>query len=165
VALVLYIGVAFVVALFYNESRPSHTDMLTRLDTNQEVYLVVYRVLLVVVSHYTADLSTFQWLTLCLHVLICIHLIKNYQHFLPYYNSFISKTYGACCLGYGWLVANSILIKALESDKIRYEGQIIVILVGFIMMWPTADYIRSKRINEILLLKQQDKLKDDLELD
>lgn len=78
VALFLYIGVTFVIALFYNESRPSHTDTLTRLDTNQEVYLVVYRIILVVVSHYTAEYSTFQWLTLTLHVLICVHLVKNY---------------------------------------------------------------------------------------
>jgi hypothetical protein len=154
VALVLFIFVTSVIALFYNESRPSHTDMLTRLDTNQEVYLVVYRIILVVVSHYTADYSTFQWLTLALHVIICTHLVKNYQHFLPYYNDFVSKTYGAGCLGYAWLVGNAILIKALESDKVRYEGQIIVILVGFIMMWPTASYLKNKRVEEILLLKQ-----------
>jgi hypothetical protein len=66
----------------------------------------------------------------------------------------VSKTYGACCLGYAWLVGNAILIKALESDKVRYEGQIIVILVGFIMMWPTASYLKNKRVEEILLLKQ-----------
>ena len=84
---------------------------------------------------------------------------------MPYYNEFISKTYGACCLGYAWLVANAILIKALESEKVRYEGQIIVIVLGFIMMWPTASYLRTRRVNDILLLKQQDKIKDDLELD
>lgn len=59
ISLILQIGITVVVALLYNESRSSHTDALTRLDANQEVYLVVYRVLLVVVSHYTSNYSTF----------------------------------------------------------------------------------------------------------
>ena len=84
---------------------------------------------------------------------------------MPYYNGFICKTFGAGCLGYAWLVANAVLIKALESDSIMYQGQIIVIVIGFVLMWPTASYFRNKRVEEILMLKQQDKLKDDLELD
>jgi hypothetical protein len=48
---------------------------------------------------------------------------------------------------------------------VAYEGQIIIIVVGFLVVYPTAKYIRNQRVHEILLNKQQDKLKDDLELD
>jgi hypothetical protein len=56
-------------------------------------------------------------------------------------------------------------MKALQSDKVKYEGQIIVLVLGFLFVYPTAQYIRNRRVQEILLNKQQDKLKDDLELD
>ncbi len=56
-------------------------------------------------------------------------------------------------------------MKALQSDKVKYEGQIIVLILGFLFVYPTAKYIRNRRVQEILLNKQQDKLKDDLELD
>lgn len=32
-------------------------------------------------------------------------------------------------------------------------------------MWPTAKYMRGRRVKEIMILKQQEKLRDDLELD
>jgi len=78
VGLVLFLSITVLISLLNNESRPSNTDSLTRLDTNQEVYLTVYRIILVVVSHYTADYQTYQWLTLILHAIISIHLQKNY---------------------------------------------------------------------------------------
>ena len=78
VGLVLFLSVSVLISLLHNESRPSSTDALTRLDTNQEVYLTVYRIILVVVSHYTADYQTYQWLTLILHAIISIHLQNNY---------------------------------------------------------------------------------------
>lgn len=74
IGLVLFLSITILISLLHNESRPSSTDVLTRLDTNQEVYLTVYRIILVVVSHYTADYQTYQWLTLILHAIISIHL-------------------------------------------------------------------------------------------
>lgn len=32
-------------------------------------------------------------------------------------------------------------------------------------MWPTAKYMRNRRVREITIFKQQEKIKDDLELD
>lgn len=107
-----------------------------------------------VVSHFTADYSSFQWVTLALHAFICFHLVRSYNHYLPYYNKEVSTIYGAFCLAYVWLVANTVLIKALEGDTIQYKGQIIVICFGFILMWPTAKYIRRRRLFEIMILKQ-----------
>lgn len=115
------------ISLLYNESRPGNTDALSRLDTNQELYLTFYRLILVVVSHYTADYDTFQWLALALHAAICLHLTKNYEMNIPYYNKRVSVVYGGACIAYIWIIVNCILVKALESKKIGYEGQIIVI--------------------------------------
>lgn len=165
IGLVLSVTLAVIIALLFNESRPSHTDSLTRLDTNQELYLALYRIILVVVSHFTCDYPSFHWLTLALHGFMCFNLVRSYNHFLPYYHVPVSITYGALCFAYLWLVVNSVVIKALAGDSIQYQGQIIVICIGFILMWPTARYARQRRVVEITVLKQQEKLKDDLELD
>lgn len=77
--IILTLIVTVFVSLFYNESRPTHTDALRRLDANNELYLSFYRILLVVVSHYTADYPSFQWLVLALHVVIASHLVKLYS--------------------------------------------------------------------------------------
>ena len=164
VGLFLFFTLSILISLLSHESRSSHTNALTRLETNQEVYLTVYRVVLVVASHYTADQGTYQWLTLTLHALISLHLYKNYQVNINYYDRTVSTTYGAGCLGYVWLVGNSIIIKAFEG-VLAYQGQVIIIIVGLIGMQPVARYIRSRRVREIMMNKQQDKLKDDLELD
>lgn len=112
--LLLFFIISIAISLLFNEARPYHTDALTRLDTNLEVYLTVYRIILTVVSHYTTK-NNYHWIVLALHFLVCCHLINNYQKYLPYYISVVSSVYGACCLGYMWVILNSVLIKALEQ--------------------------------------------------
>ena len=124
------------ISLLFNESRPNHTDAFSRLDTNLEVYLTLYRVKLMAFSHHTADYPSYQWLSLAVNTFTCIHLLRSYNHFLPYYQKYVSITYGACCLAFVWLVANVVLLKALTN--FTYQGQIIVICIGFVLMWPTA---------------------------
>ena len=96
------------------------------------------------VSHYTNE-SKYHWLILVLHLLVSFHLLKNYYTYLPYYVSVVSTTYGACCLGYVWVTVNVMLIKALES--VEYRGQIIVIVIGFLFLYPTSHYLRKDRIH------------------
>jgi len=52
--LVLFFVISIIISLLFTESRPYHTDALTRLDTNSEMYLTIYRIILTVVSHYTS---------------------------------------------------------------------------------------------------------------
>ena len=79
IGLILNITLAVIIALLFNESRPSHTDSLTRLDTNQELYLAILRIVLVVVSHFTAEFPSFHWLTLALHGFVCFNLVRAYN--------------------------------------------------------------------------------------
>jgi hypothetical protein len=111
----------------------------------------VQRILLVIISHFTADYQSFHWLTLALHGVICFLLLRSYNHYLPYYHITISITYGSLCLAYVWLVANAIVIKALNGGSIQYTGQIIVIIIGFFLMWPTIQYLRHRRVREIVI--------------
>ena len=50
-------------------------------------------------------------------------------------------------------------------DGIGYNGQIIVILVGFIFLYPCSYYLRKGSVQKILLLKSIEKIKNDLELE
>jgi hypothetical protein len=92
------------------------------MDANLELYLTIYRLILVVISHYTADYDTFQWLAITIHAAISLHLFRNYETNIPYYNKTVSIIYGGACIAYIWIVANAILCKALQNRKIGYEG-------------------------------------------
>lgn len=82
--IILFTIISFIVSLLFTESRPYHTDALTRLDTNFEVYLTIYRIILTVVSHYTST-QNYHWLVLALHFLMSAHFIKDYLKYLPFY--------------------------------------------------------------------------------
>ncbi len=117
--LALFLCTIFAIAFFYNESRPFHTDSLSRLDINFEIYLVVYRILLTAVSHF-AQSERYRWPYLALHFAISLHLLKIYHKYVPYYNKTISTLVGACCIAYLWVIANVVLIQA--ADTIDYRG-------------------------------------------
>lgn len=113
-------------------------------------------------SHYTAT-EDFHWLVLAMHFFMSVHFIKDYLKYLPYYYSEISVLFGVCCFGYLWITANAVLTKALE--KVDYMGEMIVIMIGSLFLYPLAHYFRENRIYRILMLKSVDKIKNDLELD
>lgn len=59
-----------------------------------------------------------------------------YLKFLPYYNKMTSVLFGSGWLAYLWICINVLLTKALES--INYEGSIIVIIIGLILIYPAT---------------------------
>jgi hypothetical protein len=116
--LLLFISVTFLISLLYTEARPYHIDALSRLDINQEIYITIYRIILVAVSHYTST-QNYHWLVLALHLAMSAHFIKDYLKYLPYYYGPISVLFGGCCIGYLWVTLNAILVKALEGMEYR----------------------------------------------
>lgn len=52
VCLMCYIVLFLLIASFYNESRPYHTDAFARLDTNFETYITLYRILVTIIGHF-----------------------------------------------------------------------------------------------------------------
>mmetsp|Transcript_2160 Transcript_2160/g.2077 ORF Transcript_2160/g.2077 Transcript_2160/m.2077 type:complete len:135 (+) Transcript_2160:342-746(+) len=52
ICLIIYIFIFLLISFFYNESRPYHTDAFSRLDTNFETYLMLYRVAVLIIRHF-----------------------------------------------------------------------------------------------------------------
>jgi hypothetical protein len=52
ISLIVYIMIFVLIAFFYNESRPYHTDAFARLDTNFETYTTLYRIIIIVIGHF-----------------------------------------------------------------------------------------------------------------
>lgn len=50
ISLFAYFVVFHMIAFFYNESRPYHTDAFARLDTNFETYLTLYKILITIIG-------------------------------------------------------------------------------------------------------------------
>jgi len=47
-----YFLIFLLISFFYNESRPYHTDAFTRLDTNLETQLTLYKILITIIGHF-----------------------------------------------------------------------------------------------------------------
>ena len=52
VCLISVVTIALLISFFYNESRPYHTDAFSRLDSNFETYITLYRILITVMGHF-----------------------------------------------------------------------------------------------------------------
>jgi hypothetical protein len=114
ISVIGYVIVFILIAFFYNESRPYHTDAFARLDTNFETYLTLYKILITVVGHFLYA-SSLHWLIIAVHIIGSFSFCKMYLKYLPYYNSFTSIFFGSGFLIYFWISLNVLLTKALES--------------------------------------------------
>jgi hypothetical protein len=135
VCLLIYFGIFFLIAFFYNESRPYHTDAFARLDTNFETFTSLYRVIVIILGHFLTS-AKLQWLIIAIHICGSINFCKMYLKYLPYYNSKTSVLFGSGWFIYFWISINVLLTKALET--VNYEGQSIVIIIGLFLIYPAT---------------------------
>ena len=111
---VLYFNLFLMISFFYNESRPYHTDAFTRLDTNLETYLTIYRIVVTIIGHFLHQKSL-HWLLIWIHIIGATNFCKMYLKYLPYYNTRTSILFGSGWIAYLWISINIGLTKALES--------------------------------------------------
>ena len=116
VALAGYLAIFVLISFFYNESRPNHTDALRRLDLNLELYLVMFILLIVILTHFLRK-DTWQWVLIVAHLLFSSYFSHIWFKYLPYYNIATSVIFGACWINYFWISANLLLLKALEGTN------------------------------------------------
>ncbi len=114
VALFGFFLVFMLISFFYNESRPYHTDAFTRLDTNFETHITLYKIMITIVTHFLYS-QRLHWLLITIHILGALNFCKMYLQYLPYYNTRTSVLFGAGWFIYLWLSLNVLLLKALET--------------------------------------------------
>jgi hypothetical protein len=114
ICLIGYFMIFLLISFLYNESRPYHTDAFTRLDTNFETYMTLYKILITIVGHFLYS-QNLHWLIITIHILGSINFCKMYLKYLPYYNSRTSVLFGSFWFAYLWISLNVLLTKALDS--------------------------------------------------
>ncbi len=161
-SLLLFAVVAVLAALLYNESRSTSVDSLSRLDTNMELYLLLYRVVLAAVSVYSTS-SALRWILAAVHLLGSFNFVKLYFKYLPFYNAHVSVVYGSCVCAYLWVSFNLMISMVLES--LDYTGQSIVVILGILIIVPLVKNLREKAICKMIFEYKHDKIKEEHELD
>jgi len=159
---ILLVLISILVALLYNESRSTSVDSLTRLDTNLELYLLLYRIGVAIISVYGTT-GVFQWILAAIHLLGSFNFVKLYFKYLPYYNPIMSVVYGTCMCSYLWVSFNLVISLILQS--LDYTGQSIVIILGILILIPLVKNLREKSIVKMIFEYKHDKIKDEHELD
>lgn len=72
-----YFIIFLLVSSFFNESRPYHTDSFSRLDTNMETYLTLYKILITIIGHFLYQ-PQLHWLIITIHILGSLNFCKLY---------------------------------------------------------------------------------------
>ena len=116
VTLAGYFAIFLLISFFYNESRPNHTDALRRLDLNLELYLLMFKLLIVILTHFLRK-ESWQWVLIVAHLVFSSYFSHIWFKYLPYYNIATSVIFGACWINYFWISANLLLLKALEGTN------------------------------------------------
>ena len=159
---ILFLLIAIMIAQMFNESRSNCIDALGRLDTNMELYFLLYRVGIAIISIYGTN-NVFQWILAAIHFIGSLNFVKLYFKYLPYYNHKISIIYGASICSYFWVSFNLVISLILESMNIT--GQSIVIIIGIAIVSLLVKNLRDKEICRILFESRHDKIKEDHDLD
>lgn len=142
--------------MLYNETQPVQEDCLSRLESDFEVRLVLYRSFVSILSTF-CDSEVCNWLLISAFILSSALLCYSFFKQIPYYNSFISIFCGTIFFVYCWISINALLMKLLKVD-----GHLIIIFVGIPIITLLVKNLREKRI-ESLMKTNIDKLKLDID--
>ncbi len=173
IGLVLNIVAAFVVAFYFNESRPYSAtggeDGLARLDTNSEVYFCSYRVIISLLGRWLIE-RDLNWVLLVMHFFYATIFAYKYYRYVPYYNATISGLNGGCIVLHLWLIVNLIIYDFLGGDGTannnrKYTGVAVVIALGMIIIYGSAWSVRKQLIRQKLIEIHHAKITTEEELD
>lgn len=152
VFLVLLVVNNLVIALLYNETQPVQEDCLSRLESNLEVILIIYKSVVATFSNFCSS-EVCSWVLISVYIISSSLLCYQYYKNIPYYNSFISLFFGSLIFNYVWISINALLMKLVEVD-----GHIIIIFIGVPLISVFVKNIRDMRI-DYLMKTNIDKLK------
>ncbi|CDW90925.1 pas pac domain protein [Stylonychia lemnae] len=155
-ALMVYLSINAVIALLYNETQPVKGDALSRLDSNFEVIMLIYRVLIGTLSQFC--LSGFcSWILIAFSFISSLYFQYQYFKFLPYYNNFVSIFFGSMVGIYTWITINGILTQFYDV-----QGHIVIIFIGIPIICALIKRIRETRI-ESLMMSTTEKMQSDID--
>jgi len=168
--LILYIVLTFSVAVFLNNSNPSflssNEDGMTRLDTNNEVYYAIFRIITSLLFKWLID-HEFTWVFLLCHLVYAIVFAYRYCRNIPYYNAFISQLYCACIISHLWISGNIFTVNILGDEKgdSLYKGVAIVTIIGTIVAFIFAKHLRARILEHKIISLHHARINSEEELD
>ena len=151
-----FVTIIIMISCLYNESRRSSTDILARLDSNIEIYLSVFRIILSILSIFCRD-SSLHWLIVLFHLCGSLSFISIYFTFFPYYHIKISVLFGSGFLCYTWLVFHLTLAHFFGS--LDYLVQTLIIIPLFPLSYPIIADHRKRFYKKVLLEYNPTKIK------
>ena len=154
--LVILFVINIVVAFLYNETQPVKEDALSRLESNFELGLVIYRSLVGAFACF-CNSGICSWVLITLYIVAGALLCYQYYNQIPYYNSFVSIFFGSLIFSYFWIALNALLMKFLKVN-----GHLVIILVGIPMIALLIKFLRDYRI-EVLMKAGIEKVKTDID--
>ena len=156
VFLVLLVLLNLIIALLYNETQPVQEDCLSRLESNFEVVLVIYRSIVATFAMFCGS-EVCSWILISVFILCSAMLCYSYYKQIPYYNAFVSVLSGSLIFICLWVSVNAMLMKLL-----RVQGHLIIILLGVPLITLLVYSLRHTRIDTLMKMNM-DKLKVDLD--
>jgi hypothetical protein len=144
IGLVLFLSINLMIATLYNETQPVKEDALSRLDSNFELIMLVYRTSMSALTVFCAG-PYCSWVIIVISLLSSVYFLFQYFKFLPYYNSTVSLLFGAMLGVYFWISLNGLLMGLYTMS-----GHITVILIGIPLVVGVMKSLREKRIEWLM---------------
>ena len=137
VGLVAFLTQNALIALLYNETQPVKEDALSRLDSNFEIIMLIYRVLIGTLTQFCYA-GFCSWIMIAISVVSSVYFLFQYFKYLPYYNSFVSIFFGSMLSIYCWVSLNAVLM-----EFYHISGHILIILMGIPIVCRLVVYLRD----------------------
>ena len=148
--LTFFILVLFLIALFFNEANPYSTDMFARFNTNLELVLTIYRIIVCLILQFVDD-EKYQLLHAGILLVGSLYLVYNYVRTLPFVHQGISEVYGYGMVSFFWVSVILSITELMDIYGVTYRGHCILIIIGIVVLIPLIQKQRSILMNELLL--------------
>lgn len=140
IGITLFVLINLMIATLYNETQPVKEDALSRLDSNFELIMLVYRITMSILSQYCFH-GFCSWIIIVVSLISSIYFLFQYFKFLPYYNTSVSFVFGAMLGVYFWISLNALL-----SQLYSMVGFVTIIFIGLPFVVLLMRKLRQQKI-------------------
>ena len=130
---------------------------MNRLENPISLELIAYRTILFIVAGFDESMLGVFLIQCFITILSALIFVYQYVKYMPYFDNYVSITFGFLCFLLVWVVVNFAL-----TYVIPLTGHFIVLLIGIIPVFLLVKNMRARFLEE-LLLKAPEKVATELE--
>jgi len=144
---IIFIVISGVVAMTYFESRSTSNDLVAKVTSRADIFIVIMKTILMYLFAFLAS-ETYHWFIIAVLIIVSFIAYFNYRNNWPYFNDKMNVFF--CALTGLFLWGNLVLVLAKLLENTDFSGALQLYFLGLPLVVGLVIFDRDDRVGLLL---------------